>query len=133
MPVFNLGCLPCCHGTDGCCDLGPTLAATLTDKTGDATSLPDTMTFTQSGGVGSLTWPGNTIASPCSGGAPSTSFTLSCSSDVWTLTSVTGFGDGTVATLVSADCETLTVVFDVTFTGAGCPGGGGSFRITIQG
>jgi hypothetical protein len=116
------GSLACCC-LDGCCDLGETLTGTITEKTGDATNLPDSTTFNKQS---PLTWRSGTLQNPCDPGS-TFGMTLACVNDVWTLigAAITGF----TATLTSADCTTKVVEFDVTFDdGAGCAG---SFHIRI--
>lgn len=122
----------CCCG-DRCCDLGATLTATITNKTGTATLIPTTLTFTRGGG---LVWTSNTYANPCAylGYSATSGMTLQCQSEGplvgrWTLIGA-NFPFLVFAVVVS-DCTRKRVEFDVAYNdGAGCSG---SFHIAIQG
>jgi hypothetical protein len=113
-----------CAGVAGCCDLANTLTGTLSDKTGSAVDLPDAVTFTQQGS--DHVWTTNTFASPCPNWA-SAGMTLRCISNVWSLSGAAGFQ--ATAVVVSVDCDSQELIFDVSFdNGLGCAG---TFRIAI--
>lgn len=101
-------------GDGTCCGLtgSESLPATITNKTGTCSCVPDSTTYT---GAGPLwgTPTGLGCVFPNCIGADSLYFT--CSSGVWTH----NFG-----TLVSVDCDPFQLVFDIS-------AGGGTFRVTI--
>jgi hypothetical protein len=129
--AVSLDC--CCNssgGSDACCDLGDTFPGTITNKTGTGTAMPDSVTMTRAGPPGTLSWISNTFANPCPADAASAGMDLTCDPiDGWVLNGLAG-GQAFVAVLVSADCDTLTVVFTATFN-TSC--GAGGFTITFQG
>jgi hypothetical protein len=123
----------CCADIADCCFLGDPLTGTITDKTGDCTTLADTCTFTLASGS-SWEWTSNTLANPCPPAA-SFGFTLRCnegSGPNWEL--FFGGGGGSVSltyTVIQATCaDPASLVIDCTLTNisTGCTG---TFRITI--
>lgn len=110
-----------------CFDVGDPLAGTFSNKTGNGTALPSSVTFHRTAGNN---WISNTFFSPCPFGPPSAGLTFWCSGPDWHMTGGGGI-TGSSSTTVSANSTTKTVVLDFSFTGFG--GCAGTARITIQG
>lgn len=118
----------------GCCPPGTEIAATLTatisNKTGDCSCLPSTVTLNYLGSD-----PGGGIIGQWFG---SYSECTSCAIDFKCITQPTGFAwflgpssCGAQVTLVSASCSPLVVIFDVDNALGGTTNCTGSYRVTI--
>ena len=111
--LYNTVTVDCCVNP-----LPETLYATITDKTGDCTCLPNSFTLTWNG----MMWANNSIATSCTF---SMDFSLSCLLSTFSLMSTMC---GTGANPNSAICSPLQLVW----TGLTCPAlCSGTFTITI--
>jgi hypothetical protein len=108
--------------TTPCCErqLPATLTGSITAKTGTATGLPDTVTFTYSDHTQS--W--ETSFSQCGGGQ----FQLSCTGSSYLDFILTGTNSIQAANLLSGNCDPFVLDFAVTADPALCSG---TFRVTI--
>lgn len=114
-----------CTRIDGCCDLGETLTGTISNKSGAAGNMPDTVTMTK----GSNAWFSNTFANPCPDSA-SAGLTLQCDANtqLWSLIGANFVNF--VYSVTGANCDTKEVSFFVTFNNSSnCEG---SFEVTFR-
>lgn len=105
--TIDLSCMPCCSGP--CCNLtgAETLAATISDKTGDCVGMPDSLSMPPNG---TLTWDSATFSMPC---FENCHITFSCVGDTFVWNSVASCGS--TGTLVSVTCYPLEIIFDVAY------------------
>ena len=134
--VFDLSCLPCCTGetvvSPCCADPIPVeLTGTITDKTGFATNLPDTITLTYDTVGQNWIWTSDALM--CSGSFVDLS--IKCNSGQFLLSS----GAGMVGPILQApdaspapDCSPFDMTWTVTgfFQTISC-GADGTYKIRI--